>query len=158
MKVVSKCVMGFGQGGFYDSREQTAVPYIYFYGSNSYIDRCLMLKLACASGKKQQAECDANSLSPPKVPETKSRDLGPSYSEKRMDTGDCDINSDCVCASNKGIPLSSRWGQHVYTYVIGAATVLASLAIKPANVCRGRKDGMLSISAANTSKTSFSFD
>ena len=43
-----------------------------------------------------------------------------------------------MSGNRSGIPLDSSWGQHVCTYVSGAAMALAGAAIKPSKACRGR--------------------
>ena len=76
---------------------------------------------------------------------------------------DCDLGSDCLCASTKGMFLDSTWGQHSCMYVAGTAIALAAAAIHPSKVCRGRclleEDGTVEIDQPdNQTNTTSSVD
>ena len=122
-KLEAECVSALGSGGKFDHfwylNGDFVVPNILIFEKGSLMDDWLNLKMT------------------EPVPKPKSNSQACSGS--CMDPNDCDINSDCVCASNKPIPLSSTWGQHACMYVAGAALAhVQAKAIKPYPRCRGR--------------------
>ena len=66
------------------------------------------------------------------------------------EASDCSLDDDCLCASAKGIPLSSTWGTFACTFVPNAAAVVAA-AVQYGSNCRDRclldANGTLEIAA-----------
>ena len=105
--------------------------------------------------------CDAYFGSPSKKPKVDPAPNSPASVNQETsrcggscaDPSECDINSDCICASDKGIPLSSTWGTFSCTFVANAAAVVA-VAAQYASDCRGRctldANGTLDIAATAT--------
>ena len=134
------------------------------YGPKSMQAELMKLKIACITDAKGNAKCKNLDASAGKGKTKGNRNMallhpGPVPKHKRLrhsgscnDPGDCDIDNDYLCASDKSIPLSSSWGQHTCTYVAGAAVAMVAVAMKPASVCRGRclldEDGTIEIPAS----------
>ena len=117
------CVSGLGIGGKFDhfryQGSDLLVPDLFMFEKDSLMDDWLSLKTT-------------NVVPSPK-------DRSQVCSGSCMDSDDCDINDNCVCASHKPIPLSSTWGQHACMYVAGAALAHAQATlVKPYTRCRGR--------------------
>ena len=180
-KLRDKCVVELGMGGSFHQgdawREEDVheLPEILMFGPGSKWEDFLAMKYACLTDSKGAAKCKPLDLLQPtkkkskSVPETHNGGTVPvpkgnkqACSGSCLDPSDCDINSGCVCASDKGFPLSSSWSQHACTYITGAAGMMAAAAISP-NKCRGRclleEDGTLNIdSLTNGSDATASYD
>ena len=138
----SKCVSRLGSGGKFDLAWDTTsewdrwIPHIIVFGKSSlmesWLDLILRSRLITHENPKSGSRKFGGTGPVPKGSQQ-------ACSGSCMDPNDCNINSDCICASNKPIPLSSTWGQHACTYVAGAALALAqNTPIRPSTRCRGR--------------------
>ena len=107
--------------------------------------RLLDLKVACTSDATGNEQCEADEMteqlqntnigSSPETPASRSK--GKQCSGSCVDPDQCDIDSNCLCASDKGIPLSSSWGTYTCRFVTDIAA-LAGSAASTSNDCRGR--------------------
>ena len=174
------CVQLSGMGGKYRQKFTTqnwaSLPDVFLFETRSKLQDTLDIKHHCLAD--DPGKCKS---SPKPIPRTKGgaysawtskgpigqqfwRKVSSKDSNRRKCGGsclnptDCDVNSDCLCASTKGMLVaSSTWGQHACTHVAGAAAAIAAAAIKQP-VCRGRcllsNNGIF----ANATQTNLSFD
>ena len=164
-----KCVQPHGIGGWTKAGLVGKSIGVFVHGPDSKFEEFLKAHYACLTDEEGNAECDPDDATYP-LPQRPKRPAdgeavdapdakicGLSYS--CTGPSDCSLNNDCVCASDKGIPLSATWGTFVCTYVPNIAAAAAA-AIKLGNDCRGRcllnADGTLEVAATpdNTTFTS----
>ena len=123
----AECVDRLGSGGKFDHLwlmdGNILIPNIVIFERNSHMDDWLTLKTT------KLITSSENPMG----------SLQKGCSGTCMNPKDCDINSDCVCATDKPLPLSSTWGHHACMYIAGAALAhMQAATIEPYTHCRGR--------------------
>ena len=140
-----KCVDGEGNGGYFHHAEADMInlPDIILFGPGSDAEEFLDLKFNCFTDDNGDAICrnldqtadkqqnpsnsENASSNPSPVPKgskktkpapkhTRPHPKGSKCSGSCLDPDDCDINSDCVCASNTGMCLTA----FLLTFIYGA--------------------------------------
>ena len=82
--------------------------------------------------KKHKGDPGQSSSKPPPAAHTRHQCGGSCISPT-----DCSASENCLCASDKGIPLSSTWGTFTCTFVANAVAAVAAATRQGTN-CRGR--------------------
>lgn len=139
---------------------------IFVHGPNSKFEDFLNAQYACVTDEEGNSECELDNVKYPWPQRHKRPAAGeasdPSntkvcgLSHSCHSPSDCSLANDCVCASDKGIPLSATWGTFLCTYVPNIAAAAAA-AIQLRSDCRGRcllnANGTLEIAATSDNAT-----
>ena len=145
-----KCVIPHGVGGWATAGDNEDIG-IFIHGPTSKFKQLLDLKFACTADANGNAQCtspedqpspakkqkpDTNSpadgITTPDPPEPGNQQCG----NPCLTQDDCSPANNCLCASDKPIPLSSTWGTFRCTFVPHAAALLAA-AVTLGNQCSG---------------------
>lgn len=167
--VRNKCVQPHGIGGWTKAGLLNKSIGIFVHGPKSKFEDFLSAHYACVTDEEGNSECEPDNVEYPPPQRPKGPAAGeasdpPStkvcgLSHSCNSPSDCSLANDCVCASDKGIPLSATWGTFLCTYVPGIAAAAAA-AIQLSSECRGRcllnANGTLEVTATpdNTTFTS----
>ena len=148
-----KCVHGFLCGGWTKAGLMSESIGVFIHGPRSKFEAFVAAHYVCIPNPDGVMECESLSPQRPKRPsDSAANDNRPSKvcGSACNQQSDCSIDDDCICASNKGIPLSATWGTFSCMHSFSSA-------------CRGRclveGNGTLEIPAAalaapdNTSST-----
>lgn len=162
----NKCVQPHGIGGWTKAGLVDKSIGIFVHGPNSKFEDFLNAHYACVTDQEGNAECEPDNVEYPlpqrhKRPATGEASDPPNtkvcgLSQSCNSPSDCSLANECVCASDKGIPLSATWGTFLCTHVPGIAAVAAA-AVQLSNDCRGRcllnSNGTLEVAATPDNAT-----
>ena len=145
-----QCVIPHGVGGWAKAGDNQDIG-IFIHGPTSKFKQLLDLKFACTADATGNAQCTPPEDQPPPAkkqkPDTSPLAEGnptpdpPEPGNQQcgapcLSQDDCSAAKDCLCASDKPIPLSSTWGTFRCTFVPHAAALLAA-AVTLGNQCSG---------------------
>lgn len=143
----NKCVQPHGIGGWTKAGLVNKSVGIFVHGPSSKFEDFLNAHYACVTDAEGNSDCEPDNVEYPlpqrhkrpaageasDLPNTKVCGLSHSCNSP----SDCSLANDCVCASDKGIPLSATWGTFLCTYVPNIAAAAAA-AVQLRSDCRGR--------------------
>ena len=158
--IIDRCVAVSGFGGWSNAGQISGGLMVIVYAAGSEFERLMQQHMVCTTDSAGNAQCQ--SFASPggqvasTIDETPQPNTGPNPGTSGTkqcegscaDPSECDMNDNCICASNKGIPLSSTWGTFSCMLVPNAAAAMAAV-VQNSNTCRGRcvldDDGTLEI-------------